>query len=160
MKKNLLFILIIAVFVYSCKKSDITTHSIDPAGNITGTWYIISDTTKDYTNGTLSSTTGTSVNRVSSFKFNADNTGEFSTDTIPGSANFTYTIANNKVAFNYPDQVYNNINTGATTDTARIALITTNNLELIFKGYFFTPNGVSAYYEQDVYLTNTPKLAE
>ena len=160
MKKNLLYILIIAVFVYSCKKSNITTHSIDPVGNITGTWYIISDTTKDYTSGILTSTTGTSVNRVSSFKFNSDNTGDFNTDTIPGSASFTYTITNNKLAFNYPDQVYNNISTGATTDTARIGLITTNSLELIFKGIFYTPNGISAYYEQDVYLTNTPESAE
>jgi len=148
MKKNLLFILIIAAFIYSCKKSG------SSSGGINGTWYLTRDSTREFTNGVQTSVYGESFNnKATSFQFNSNGSGSEKTDTIPGSVTFNYKITGSNLVLNYAAQTYGGQSEPATSDTARIGTLTNSNLELISKFYLYNLNGSTVTGESDLYFS-------
>lgn len=151
MKKYLPLLLIVAAFVYSCKKTN--DVPVTPA-SIVGTWGITADTLQEFDSGGLTSSTANTYNKGEIFHFSADGTGFTVIDTIPGSTTFTYALSGGNAILDYPAQNYK----GDQIDTARIAVLTPTSLELIYKGYFFTMANSTAYYETDVYFTKQTEL--
>jgi len=150
MKNYLALLLIPAAFVYSCKKTN--DVPVAPA-SIVGNWYVMGDTIKEYdSSGLISATANIYYNKGESFQFNANGSGFSVIDTIPGRLTFTYTVAGSNAVLNYPAQNYNNTNSVAAIDTARIARLTSTSLELIYKSYYFTMAASTYHYETDVYL--------
>lgn len=151
MKKQLLLILIIAAFVYSCKKSGSAVNQLN--SEIAGTWRFTSDSTREFVKGVQTSLSVNMPNTNLTYQFNTDGTGAQRLDTVPGSATFTYKITGSTLAFNYPAQTYDKAYSGALTDSATIGTLTSKKLEMIRKVYFYNLNGKNVYDEDDAYFT-------
>jgi hypothetical protein len=145
---KLIIILIISAFIYSCKKSG------SSSGGINGTWYLTRDSTREFTNGVQTSVTGESFsNRATSFQFNSNGTGSEKVDTIPGSVTFNYKITGNNLIFNYPAQTYDGQSQSASSDTAKIGMLTGSSLELVSKFELYNLNGSTIAGEADLYFS-------
>ncbi len=144
---KIIIILIISAFIYSCKKSG------SSSGGINGTWYLTRDSVKYYTGSTLNAVIGTAYSRIYSIQFNANGTGSFRTDTIAGSLSFNYKLSGSNLTLTYPAQTYDGRSQVASADTAGIGLLTSSNLELIYKGVLYNVNGGPGAYESDIYYS-------
>jgi hypothetical protein len=126
MKKPILILVGIAIFVYSCKKDTKTPIQ----NNITGKWYYTNDVVTQYNNGVLQwQQTDAGITLYGAYwqQFNSDGTGlqQDSTNSTP----FTYSISGQVIS----------ITESGSVEKATIKNLTSNSLELYFDDK--NPNG-------------------
>ena len=121
--KKLLLIALAAVIIAGCSKKN---NPSPTAVSITGKWYATIDTTKEYVNGTLQTTTPSTYNHTNFVQFNADNTGSSLTDGVPDT--FTYSVSGTTLTLNFSAQTVGVITYAAYSERAAIRTLTANTL--------------------------------
>jgi len=140
----------ITILAVSCQK-DPVRNTVDQ--RLLGKWFYTLDTLKYNQNGgTYNIISTATYNRVEFLQFNADGTGTDFYNSV--ATNFTYSVTNNLITFNYPAS---SIPTAIGlvyilpyTKKANIRYATANNLALLFNEYIvntgFTENDYEAKY--------------
>ena len=128
--KKILLIAIAALIIVGCSKKNTPTPAINLKVAIVGTWIAKADTEVITKDGAYWHTYP--IPGYISLTFKSDGTGTRVWD--DGPRNFTYTIADNKITFNYqridnPDGSYG----PAFTETLDVKTITGNGLILIYQ---------------------------
>ena len=121
--KKLLLIALLAFIIAGCSKKSNPSPTVT---SITGKWYATIDTTKEYVNGTLQTTTPTTYNHTNFVQFNADNTGSSLTDGIPDT--FTYSLSGTTLTLNFSAQTVGVITYAAYSEKATVRTLTANTL--------------------------------
>jgi len=151
MKYRLIIAVIaITLLAVSCQK-DPVRNTIDQ--RLIGKWYYTLDTLKYNQNGgPYNLISASTYNRVEYLQFNTDGTGIDFYNNTP--YNFTYSVTNNLITFNYPfiavPTAKGLLYTLAYTQKASIRYATATDLALLFNEYIvntgFTENDYEAKY--------------
>ena len=133
MKKPILVLLVILIsftFLFSCKKSGITTNT-STSSLIVGKWYYVFDTVKTATNGGPLQLliANSNYNHTEYWQFNSDGTG--SNFYNSATRTFTYTIAGNIMTVNFPATVSGTTPVPASSENLTIRSVTSDKLALL-----------------------------
>ncbi len=118
-----LLLAVAVIGITACSKK----NDAKPSSNIVGKWNEISDTTKNYTNGTLTETDAEPVTGDYA-QFNSDGSG---TTSAGGSiTKFNYTISGSTLTIKVPTQIIDGMTVDATTENYAIKTLTSSQMYL------------------------------
>jgi len=121
---KLLVLAIAVTAITACSKK----NDSKPSSAIVGKWTVISDTTKNYTNGTLTETDVEPESNNNFAQFNADGSGTISDS---GSVTkFNYTISGSTLTIKVPAQTIDGVTVEATSENYAIKTLTSSQLYL------------------------------
>jgi len=120
--KNLLLVAIAAVLFVACSKK----NNPAPSSALTGKWYVITDTIKEYQDNALTEVDTVKSNRTDYVQFNADKTGTVLNNGVL--SNFTYTYSGNTIIISIPQTASNGTAKAPLIQTVTINTLTPSNL--------------------------------
>jgi|GEM_PF-1147532 len=119
------FLLALAVIgITACSKKNDTK----PSSAIVGKWHLVADTTKNYTNGSLTETDVEPITDADYAQFNTDGSGV--TANSSSITNFTYTISGNTLIIKTAAQNQNGVHIDALTENYAIKKLSSSQLFL------------------------------
>jgi hypothetical protein len=120
--KNLLLVAIAAVLFVACSKK----NNPAPSSALTGKWYVITDTIREYQDNALTEVDTVKSNRTDYVQFNADKTGTVLNNGVL--SNFTYTYSGNTIIISIPQTASNGTAKAPLIQTVTINTLTPSNL--------------------------------
>lgn len=147
MNKILLVALVAVTLFMGCSKKN---DSNPASASVVGKWYITTDSTKTYTNGTLTDHDYESGNHTDYVQFNSNLSGtQLSEGTL---VNFTYVIKGNVLTLTYPKQVVDGFTSDAFSESGTYKA-TSSSLYVLFDDSETDGNVVTRTVET-TYFTN------